>query len=532
MTTGPLFKTPASSPPKYPSTPLPTPTPSPSASSVITEGRSVLPQASWSGHSSMASSMSAMSSGGPSSPNYSDMFSRGCPSSEMSASITSTDGIALATGGGVRDDLPQIFPMIDNDLNVLGSHFNYDQLATSISLGSPARIPPISKDATLDISGDLTPISTCSDWEFNTNDATKGSTNTNNDLTVEEDDEDATISTDTCLSTGDLSATNMAENVSPNLNLAAGSTASGKQLQKEFLFDMKNMRHELINSRHEVPTPPTSAPPAEATVWHGTAWPSSKVENNLRGGRIQKQISLYEKESCTEAKNLSHEQSKFGERSQVTLKRATSCNEQPFNRINMSFDELQKEITNVDKNLACKFDCDQEKCLKTTKAMPIRLNNTTPTPGALVIREGFIEPPRITRVTKSFHGKTDYHQVQVNEINRRASDIVRPSTSNPVLVQDNANRYNKNQIRQNINTNSTSKPQSASSSSGVGLCRFTTSIVQETGSQLVAAERVRQSDASESLDMQFGGPSTNATSESTTDVTVEATIEPSTMDEN
>uniref|UniRef100_A0A1Q3FFX5 Inositol hexakisphosphate and diphosphoinositol-pentakisphosphate kinase n=1 Tax=Culex tarsalis TaxID=7177 RepID=A0A1Q3FFX5_CULTA len=31
MTTGPLFKTPASSPPKYPSTPLPTPTPSPAA---------------------------------------------------------------------------------------------------------------------------------------------------------------------------------------------------------------------------------------------------------------------------------------------------------------------------------------------------------------------------------------------------------------------------------------------------------------------------------------------------------------------
>lgn len=89
----------------------------------------------------------------------------------------------LAAGGGInRDDLPQAFPIIDNDLNVLGSHFNYDQLAASISLDSPVRIPPVSKDATLDISGDLTPISTCSDWEFNTNDATKGSTNTNCDL--------------------------------------------------------------------------------------------------------------------------------------------------------------------------------------------------------------------------------------------------------------------------------------------------------------------------------------------------------------
>ncbi|XP_065082384.1 inositol hexakisphosphate and diphosphoinositol-pentakisphosphate kinase-like isoform X5 [Ochlerotatus camptorhynchus] len=495
MTTGPLFKTPASSPPKYPSTPLPTPVPSPAA----IPDSAALPQASWSGHSSMTSSISAMSSGGPSSPNYSDMFSRGCPSSDMSASITSNDGsIALAAGGGGnRDELPQIFPVIDNDLNVLGSHFNYDQLAASINLESPAKIPPISKDATLDISGDLTPISTCSDWEFNTNDATKGSTNTNNDLTAEEDDEDATISTDTCLSTGDLAIASIGEDsfATQNPNLAAGCTSSGKQLQKELLFDIKNVRYELSNLRSDLPPPSTSAP-SIAVTGSCTGGATPKIDNRFRTNRIQKQISLYEKDSRTEPKNLVHEVEKFGERASMALKRATSCSSGDHlsssgGRLHMSFDELQKDIPNIEKNLASKLEMEQEKCSKTSKTMSARLNNNPTTPGALVIREGFIEPPRITRVTKSFHGKTDYHQVQVNDIARRASDIVRPSCSASELVtppvdsscgRDSANRYNKNQIRQNINANSIGAREGGPAAGSAGVGRFTTLIVPETDS--------------------------------------------------
>ncbi|XP_055525470.1 inositol hexakisphosphate and diphosphoinositol-pentakisphosphate kinase isoform X3 [Wyeomyia smithii] len=474
MTIGPLFKTPASSPPKYPSTPMPTPVPSPAV-----PDRPVLPAASWSGQSSMASSISAMSSGGPSSPNYSDMFSRGCLSSDMSASITSTDG--LAVGGGInRDDLPQVFPIIDNDLNVLGSHFNYDQLATSISLDSPVRIPPVSKDATLDISGDLTPISTCSDWEFNTNDATKGSTNTNCDLTAEEDDDDATISTDTCLSTGDLAIAGEDAGRTSNPNLTLASTCSSKQLQKELLFDMKNARHELIHLRSDTPTPPVSSANSGGIPSASSAGATAKVDNCFRGNRIQKQISLYEKDSRTEAKNLSQESHKFGDRGPAVLKHAASYEHQP-SRIHMSFDELQKDIPNLERNLASKFELEQEKCSKTNKCMAARLKNA-PTPGALMIRESFIEPPRITRVTKSFHGKTDYHHLQLEAVTRRASDIVRPSTSSSVLLptisnqlsgRDCTNKYNKNQVRQEASVNP------AGTNSRVGAGRFTTSIVSE-----------------------------------------------------
>ncbi|XP_062537564.1 inositol hexakisphosphate and diphosphoinositol-pentakisphosphate kinase 2 isoform X23 [Armigeres subalbatus] len=508
MTTGPLFKTPASSPPKYPSTPLPTPVPSPAT----VPDASTLPQASWSGHSSMTSSISAMSSGGPSSPNYSDMFSRGCPSSDMSASIASNDGsIALGAGGCNRDELPQIFPIIDNDLNVLGSHFNYDQLAASINLESPAKIPPISKDATLDISGDLTPISTCSDWEFNTNDATKGSTNTNNDLITEEDDEDATISTDTCLSTGDLAIVGPGDETisSQNFSLApggSGNISSVKQLQKDLLHDSKNVHHEVSNLRTDLPAPPASSAPI-------TAGATPKIENRFRTTRIQKQISLYEKDSRTEAKNLAHEVEKFrGERlSLATTRRATSCSsgDPPGVRLHMSFDELQKDIPNIDKNLTSMLEHEYEKCSKTSKAMSTRLNNNNPTPGALVIREGFIEPPRITRVTKSFHGKTDYHQVQVNDIARRASDIARPSSSTATVIapgsaaggtRDSANRYNKNQIRQNINSNAIGTRMdggnhltgAAAGSAGVS-SRFTTLIVSEADRNVTQVDSVNRS---------------------------------------
>ncbi|XP_055618196.1 inositol hexakisphosphate and diphosphoinositol-pentakisphosphate kinase 2 isoform X12 [Toxorhynchites rutilus septentrionalis] len=514
MTTGPLFKTPASSPPKYPSTPLPTPTPSPA----IPE-RSVLPTASWSGHSSMTSSMSAMSSGGPSSPNYSDMLSRGCPSSDMSASITSTDGsIALAAGGGTRDNMPKIFPMIDNDLNVLGSHFNYDQLAASINLESSAKIPPISKDGTLDISGDLTPISTCSDWEFNTNDATKGSTNTNNDLTAEDDDEDATISTDTCLSTGEITAASEESNTTPNLNITLGSTSSSKTVQKEFLFDMKNIKHDMSILRSEDLVPSSSASSYSTEV-------IPKIENRLRGNRIQKQISLYEKDLRTEAKNLSHELNKFGERSATSLKRTASCNAPETSHSHMSFEELQKDFPNIEKNLVSKFEHEQEKCSKSSKSVSTRLNNS-PTPGALVIREGFIEPPRITRVPKSFHGKTDHHQIQVNDLARRASDLARPSSSVSALAptalqfcgRDSANKYNKNQIRQSINTISVSNStktgthtvgNAGPNGANAGLGRFTTSIVQEPPAGIM--ETVQRADTNTGMN-QFAGDVLTASS--------------------
>ncbi|KRT83754.1 Phosphatase [Oryctes borbonicus] len=92
MTASPLFKTPSSTPPRYPSTPLPTPTNSMMSNVCHSTGsqpqslRLQSPTTSWSGPPSF------ISSSGPSSPGLSDPYSNSKESSEMSSSVISGDG--------------------------------------------------------------------------------------------------------------------------------------------------------------------------------------------------------------------------------------------------------------------------------------------------------------------------------------------------------------------------------------------------------------------------------------------------------
>ncbi|CAG9837443.1 unnamed protein product [Diabrotica balteata] len=92
MTTAPIFRTPSSTPPKYPSTPLPTPT----NGNILACGLSLdksrpLKLQSPSNSVGWSGPPSLMSSSGPSSPGYSESTSK-CSSSEMSSSIISADG--------------------------------------------------------------------------------------------------------------------------------------------------------------------------------------------------------------------------------------------------------------------------------------------------------------------------------------------------------------------------------------------------------------------------------------------------------
>ncbi|XP_055304490.1 inositol hexakisphosphate and diphosphoinositol-pentakisphosphate kinase isoform X16 [Sitodiplosis mosellana] len=119
MTTTTIFKTPASSPPKYPSTPLLTPTQTPHNS--LTEKTPGPMTCCWSGQSSMTGSFSAMSSGGPSSPENS--ISR----SELSASIVSSESVNLPS----VDALSQMFPTLDGELGSVATHFRFDHLVAT-----------------------------------------------------------------------------------------------------------------------------------------------------------------------------------------------------------------------------------------------------------------------------------------------------------------------------------------------------------------------------------------------------------------
>uniref|UniRef100_A0A182YQ31 Uncharacterized protein n=1 Tax=Anopheles stephensi TaxID=30069 RepID=A0A182YQ31_ANOST len=417
----------------------------------------------------MTSSISAMSSGGPSSPNYSEAYSRGCPSSDMSASITSsTDGSLAAIVGGeqVLVALPQLFShhqqqqrMSPKQPPVAGGKSEEDDDPTvaravmgdsSLDVTSSTTEPHIRRSSTMDVSGELTPVSGCSDWESNTNEATKGST-ANYDLTTanttEEDDEDATLSTDTCLSVGE-------QQQEQPLKSSWDSTGVGKGPSPAFR---------------------TAFPP---TFGAESLDGGCKLDNRVRGSRIQRQISMYEKESRTDVKSLQEEKayewSGDGNKFEPSVGRQQHA--QILRTLHMSFDELRKELPKPELRHTPSRASSNQPELKGgshTRQQPDVPVVEMPhhTPGALVIREGYIEPPRLTRVTKSFHGKTDHQKLHLEQQQQQQQECRRASDSPQSPAETTChNRGNKNALRQ--------QHSSAGTSSSQG--RFTTSLVQES----------------------------------------------------
>ncbi|GAB0094057.1 Inositol hexakisphosphate and diphosphoinositol-pentakisphosphate kinase [Sergentomyia squamirostris] len=336
MTAAPMFKTPASSPPKFPSTPLPTPVQTPQNS---------IPEKfiNWSGQSSMTSSMSAMSSGGPPSPNISEI-SRGYSSTDMSASINSTDELAIF---GATAELCQMFPTLDADLSAVSHQLTLENL--------PLSCTDISQGA----SGELTPISTGSDFDFNTNDATKGSST--NDIGTEDSDEETTVSATADVSfptDGFLSMDNLR-----NFNV----------VNEPFRKSLENYQTSVMNIKKKLSEKCSSED-------HGQS--SGAVSKATgRSPRIQKQISAYER----------------GE-----PPRKMSGKDCLLQDSHYSADDLNKSLIETDV-------VDERKIGRETKTKSCaNLKIFSNAPGALVVKEKFIAPPK--RVANSFHGKTQFSQ--------------------------------------------------------------------------------------------------------------------------
>ncbi|XP_065168499.1 inositol hexakisphosphate and diphosphoinositol-pentakisphosphate kinase 2 isoform X6 [Atheta coriaria] len=177
MTSAPLFRTPSSTPPKYPSTPLPTPTAV--VHTISSSGNPPLrlqsPGSSigWSGPPSL------MSSSGPSSPGLSDTYSNSKDNSEMSSSIISGDGLL---------ETAHIFTSTACQNVGIGGMLLHsgDQDAGPGSMEFSEFYASIQQSMNQGDSGEVTPVSCGSEIEFNTNDATAGST-ADCDLTVTED---------------------------------------------------------------------------------------------------------------------------------------------------------------------------------------------------------------------------------------------------------------------------------------------------------------------------------------------------------
>ncbi|XP_055847079.1 inositol hexakisphosphate and diphosphoinositol-pentakisphosphate kinase isoform X5 [Episyrphus balteatus] len=372
MTVAPLFKTPASSPPKNPSTPIPTPSQATSSSihlpidaekSVTTPTNlcneplggndltttttatnkttgcplndpSPCDSSKWSTQSSIASSTE------PSSPAISDScYSHGTPSGEMSMSLTSTDGLNVLP---TAEELAKFFPQLDDDLNSVYVQLNSDNLDPDVFN------PPTEGEK----SCCLTPVSMCMDLSTA---ATKGSIT----LSIENEDED-------------------------EATLSAATTPSLPPDE----FSPHTIESEIYRETERFELRPPARKPTD---------PISP--------KIQKQISLFEREPSPSSPRSPPQVIRRKKFDNVTAQFLTqSASNSNFK--NFESNTLQKKSK---PDIGGDGDDDEESKTRScsnlkTESISSLSQAAQKNPGAVIVKEIFIEPPR--RISRSFHGKT------------------------------------------------------------------------------------------------------------------------------
>lgn len=398
MTTAQLYRTPSSTPPKYPSTPLPTPTGSVVADFGNIPGKSEnLKLQSPSNSVGWSGPPSFMSSSGPSSPGMSDTNSK--ESSEMSSSIVSADGLNL-------DEFAKIFPTapgLDNDLGRVG--MTLDTLDKEISGSIEFSEYYANLHRPQADSGDITPISYGSEAEFNTNDATAGSSSAPEfDFTITEDiDKDAideTGNNETLTSAASRTFINNALRSSMVENNSASGTSTRKVISP-LTANINVCSNDLKSAECSIKS--------ISNIKRAQSLYSRKSEvDTIDIRNLVKDISKFEKDVSSSNPNVNFANSSY-------LKWSTS--KEKFFDINKD-----SKTDNIDfgKNLNTgiieKIDKDSELITKLGS-------------GAILVKESYIEPPKISRVSKSFHGKspTSSSFLDISNGPRRASDI--PITS-------------------------------------------------------------------------------------------------------
>ncbi|XP_037050374.1 inositol hexakisphosphate and diphosphoinositol-pentakisphosphate kinase isoform X3 [Bradysia coprophila] len=342
MVTVPLFKTPASSSP----TPIQTPQTLPDKIGTL---------ASWSCQTSM-SSTSAMSSGGPSSPNISDSLNS---RSDFSISLASNDGGVLAT------EFSQMFQMLDNELGPESTQFAFDQFRQN------------SEEKTLVGKSSLI----AQDREKTNIDSFEG---------LDDEEDEPTISNDNY----------NVHQISPSKK--PDSLSDGTNLENVNPFDSQARREGI--------------------------------------SRIQKQISLCERDDSRDLKQLTRDVDNFTRRpgSGHIAKRWIDSAPQQTNYVsadnvcNTSFYIGRSPIKN---SMIDSADPKTMSCMNLKSCAGPSIS-----PGAVVVKEKFIETPAPLRVAKSFHGNTAFLKYKCKKskkldagISTRSSgDITRPASSSDI----------------------------------------------------------------------------------------------------
>lgn len=408
---------------------------------------------------------------------------------------------------GPTTEFSQLFPVLDYDLGSVGAQLTLDQIENQAGAAASSAIGATHG------SGDTTPVSISSDWEFNTNDATKGSTT--NELYTEEEEEETTLSTDTCFSTqGDL-LTSSIDQCDLLINNAQDQFALDNKIPQSKMPILSSVSVDVLNFDFSKNTNELTA--STSAVPLGTP----KIDNKFRNTTIQKQISLYEKDSLSsmEYKNLANDVPKFIETpSNLKLaKRRIGTIEVP-NII--SAEDLEKSMTNIEKNLNIAMSTSKDKCAKTKSCVNLKtittastlVPSTPPPPGSVQVRESFIEAPK--RIAKSFHGKTQFSNL---ESMRRSSDA--PHMQQQQQQPGPSKISNVNQLHRQYSNpipgGSSLSLSSASNNLTPSSHRFKTTIVKEDNVQVVvnsANASASSSSSSQYMDEESVNDSTGALS--------------------
>ncbi|KAG5890699.1 hypothetical protein JTB14_016529 [Gonioctena quinquepunctata] len=376
MTAMPLFRTPSSTPPKYPSTPLPTPTNGAilPASLILDKSRPLKLQSpcnsvGWSGPPSL------MSSSGPSSPGFSESNSK-CSSSEMSSSIISGDGMTVdnfnkifPTAPGLDQDLGSV--LLDSFDKEMSGSVEFSDYYTNNQKGSG--------------SGDVTPVSG-SEVDFNTNDATAGSS-AECDVTVTEDIE---------------MSLSMGEEIDPDETVTSARLGAYSSI-----FNYPSCSNTVDNNLFQPPSTPKLISPINANINVCTNVLFSPTSESYNMKHMENS------ERLQSSRNIIINE--FGKSDLKNIIKKSNIFEKdiPSSNLNLACPSSDKWSTTKEKFLENKtFDktdnIDFGKNLNTNTEKKVEKESelTKIMPGAVLIKASYIEPPRISRVSRSFHGKS------------------------------------------------------------------------------------------------------------------------------
>lgn len=181
--------------------------------------------------------------------------------------------------------------------------------------------------------------------------------------------------------------------------------------------------------------------------------------------------NLYEKDTISSSKNLS---------TSGCSKWITEKEKFMDTTRNLELVKAQYTEKNIDMLKNLNIDCDKSKITKD----PTELNTLKVASGAVIIKEKYIEPPKVTRVSRSFHGKSNTaSSLDISSSPRRASDGV-PVTNLKCDRDSEKGKINaaKRKFVSQLSQPSTQNPEDRKHSltdNVVTKPRFTTRIVDE-----------------------------------------------------